>query len=64
MERGKQRRLVVNLLEVAQGARPDEQLLPGDTVEVPEPTQRRNLAEESLRTLWLVLSLIYLVTRR
>jgi len=64
MERGKQRRLVVNLLAVAQGTRPDEQLLPGDTVEVPEPTQRRNLAEESLRTLWLVLSLIYLVTRR
>jgi polysaccharide export outer membrane protein len=63
-ERGKQQRITVNLLEVAQGARPDERLLPGDTVEVPEPAQRRASAEEPLRILWLILSIIYLVTRR
>ncbi|MFN7015802.1 MAG: SLBB domain-containing protein [Fimbriimonadales bacterium] len=62
--RGKQQRITVNLLEVAQGARPDEKLLPGDTVEVPEPPQRRASAEEPLRILWLILSIIYLVTRR
>ena len=63
-ERGKQQRITVNLLEVAQGTRPDEPLLPGDTVEVPEPAQRRASAEEPLRILWLILSIIYLVTRR
>jgi len=54
----------VNLLEVAQGTRPDERLLPGDTVEVPEPAQRRASAEEPLRILWLILSIIFLVARR
>jgi polysaccharide export outer membrane protein len=63
-ERGKQQRITVNLLEVAQGARPDERLLPGDTVEVPEPAQRRASAEEPLRILWLILSIIYLITRQ
>ncbi|MCX7992498.1 MAG: SLBB domain-containing protein [Fimbriimonadales bacterium] len=63
-ERGRQQRITVNLLEVAQGTRPDERLLPGDTVEVPEPPQRRASAEEPLRILWLILSIIYLVTRR
>jgi len=63
-ERGKRQRLTVNLLEVAQGVRPDERLLPGDTVEVPEPAQRRASAEEPLRILWLILSIIYLVTRQ
>jgi protein involved in polysaccharide export with SLBB domain len=63
-ERGKQQRITVNLLEVAQGTRSDERLLPGDTVEVPEPAQRRASAEEPLRILWLILSIIYLVTRR
>jgi polysaccharide export outer membrane protein len=63
-ERGKQQRITVNLLEVAQGTRPDEPLLPGDTVEVPEPAQRRASAEEPLRILWLILSIIYLVTRQ
>jgi protein involved in polysaccharide export with SLBB domain len=63
-ERGKQQRITVNLLEVAQGTRADERLLPGDTVEVPEPAQRRASAEEPLRILWLILSIIYLVTRR
>lgn len=63
-ERGKQQRITVNLLEVAQGTRPDEKLLPGDTVEVPEPSQRRASAEEPLRIIWLILSIIYLVTRR
>jgi polysaccharide export outer membrane protein len=63
-ERGKQQRITVNLLEVAQGTCPDEPLLPGDTVEVPEPAQRRASAEEPLRILWLILSIIYLVTRR
>jgi len=63
-ERGKQQRITVNLLEVAQGARPDEPLLPGDTVEVPEPAQRRASAEEPLRILWLILSIIYLITRQ
>jgi polysaccharide export outer membrane protein len=63
-ERGKQQRLTVNLLEVAQGTRPDERLLPGDTVEVPEPAQRRASAEEPLRILWLILSIIFLVARR
>jgi protein involved in polysaccharide export with SLBB domain len=63
-ERGRQQRLTVNLLEVAQGARPDERLLPGDTVEVPEPAQRRASAEEPLRVLWLILSIIFLVARR
>ncbi|GIV09540.1 MAG: hypothetical protein KatS3mg019_1631 [Fimbriimonadales bacterium] len=63
-ERGRQQRITVNLLAVAQGARPDEPLLPGDTVEVPEPAQRRSSPEEPLRILWLVLSIIYLVTRR
>jgi protein involved in polysaccharide export with SLBB domain len=63
-ERGRQQRITVNLLEVAQGTRPDEKLLPGDTVEVPEPPQRRASAEEPLRIIWLILSIIYLVTRR
>ena len=63
-ERGKQQRITVNLLEVAQGTRADERLLPGDTVEVPEPAQRRASAEEPLRILWLILSIIYLVTRQ
>ena len=63
-ERGKQQRITVNLLEVAQGTRPDEKLLPGDIVEVPEPPQRRASVEEPLRILWLILSIIYLVTRR
>lgn len=63
-DRGKQQRITVNLLEVARGTRPDEKLLPGDTVEVPEPRQRRASAEEPLRIVWLILSIIYLVTRR
>ena len=63
-ERGRQQRLTVNLLEVAQGTRPDERLLPGDTVEVPEPAQRRASVEEPLRVLWLILSIIFLVARR
>lgn len=62
-ERGKSQRIVVNLLEVAQGMRPDEPLLPGDTVFVPEPPRRAS-AEEPLRVLWLILSIIYLVTSR
>jgi protein involved in polysaccharide export with SLBB domain len=63
-ERGRQQRLTVNLLEVARGTRPDERLLPGDTVEVPEPAQRRASVEEPLRVLWLILSIIFLVARR
>lgn len=63
-ERGRQQRITVNLLEVAQGARPDERLLPGDTVEVPEPAQRRASPEEPLRIVWLILSIIFLITRR
>lgn len=63
-ERGRQQRITVNLLEVAKGTRPDEVLQPGDTVEVPEPAERRSSPEEPLRILWLVLSIIYLVTRR
>ncbi|BCW96725.1 MAG: SLBB domain-containing protein [Fimbriimonadales bacterium] len=64
MERGRQQRITVNLLEVAQGTRPDERLLPGDTVEVPEPAQRRASPEEPLRIVWLILSIIFLITRR
>ncbi len=63
-ERGRQQRITVNLLEVAQGTRPDERLLPGDTVEVPEPAQRRASPEEPLRIVWLILSIIFLITRR
>lgn len=63
-ERGRQQRIVVNLLEVAKGARADETLQPGDTVEVPEPAQRRVSAEEPLRILWLLLSIYFLITRR
>jgi protein involved in polysaccharide export with SLBB domain len=63
-ERGRQQRLTVNLLEVARGTRPDERLLPGDTVEVPEPAQQRASVEEPLRVLWLILSIIFLVARR
>lgn len=61
-ERGRTQRITVNLLEVAQGTRPDEPLLPGDTIEVPEPPRRAS-AEEPLRVLWLILSIIYLLTR-
>lgn len=63
-ERGRQQRITVNLLEVAQGTRADERLQPGDTVEVPEPAVRRASAEEPLRILWLILSIIFLITRR
>lgn len=63
-ERGRQQRITVNLLEVAQGTRADEPLLPGDTVEVPEPVVRRASAEEPLRIVWLILSIIFLITRR
>ncbi|MGQ9657956.1 MAG: SLBB domain-containing protein [Fimbriimonadales bacterium] len=63
-ERGRQQRITVNLLEVAQGTRADEPLLPGDTVEVPEPAVRRASAEEPLRILWLILSIIFLISRR
>lgn len=62
-ERGRTQRITVNLLEVAQGTRPDEPLLPGDTIEVPEPPRRAS-AEEPLRVLWLILSIIYLITRQ
>lgn len=62
-ERGRTQRITVNLLEVAQGTRPDEPLLPGDTIEVPEPPRRAS-AEEPLRVLWLILSIIYLLTRQ
>ncbi|MCS7190598.1 MAG: SLBB domain-containing protein [Fimbriimonadales bacterium] len=63
-ERGRQQRITVNLLEVAKGTRPDEMLQPGDTVEVPEPTQRRTSPEEPLRIVWLLLSIVYLLTQR
>ncbi|MCS6924032.1 MAG: SLBB domain-containing protein, partial [Fimbriimonadales bacterium] len=63
-ERGRQQRITVNLLEVAKGTRPDETLQPGDTVEVPEPAQRRTSPEEPLRIVWLLLSIVYLLTQR
>jgi len=31
---------------------------------VPEPAQRRASAEEPLRILWLILSIIFLISRR
>ncbi len=62
--KGNPRRINVNLLEVAQGTRPDELLQPGDTVEVPAVTQRARSPEEPLRVVWLLLSIYFLLTRR
>lgn len=61
---GRTRKITVNLMEVAQGLRPDETLQAGDTVEVPVLRERRSSPEEPLRVVWLLLSIIYLVTRR
>ncbi len=61
---GNPRRITVNLLEVAQGTRPDELIQPGDTVEVPAITRRTTSPEEPLRVVWLILSIIFLITRR
>ncbi|MFQ3610212.1 MAG: SLBB domain-containing protein [Fimbriimonadales bacterium] len=61
---GNPRRITVNLLEVAQGTRPDERVQPGDTVEVPAVTRRSASPEEPLRVVWLILSIIFLITRR
>lgn len=61
--RGKTQKITVNLLQVAQGTRPDEPLQGGDTVEVPALRERRASPEEPLRVLWLILSIVYLVTR-
>ncbi len=61
---GRTQKITVNLLEVAQGSRPDEPLQGGDTVEVPVIRERRSSPEEPLRVVWLLLSIIYLVTRR
>ncbi|MER3559301.1 MAG: hypothetical protein C4336_07550 [Armatimonadota bacterium] len=61
---GHTQKITVNLLEVAQGLRPDEPLKAGDTVEVPVVRERRSSPEEPLRVVWLLLSIIYLITRR
>ncbi len=61
---GARKKITVNLLEVAQGTRADEPLQAGDTVEVPAIREaRRRSPEEPLRVLWLILSIVYLVTR-
>lgn len=61
---GRTQKITVNLLEVAQGLRPDEPLQAGDTVEVPVIRERRSSPEEPLRVVWLLLSIIYLIARR
>jgi|FaiFalFF_MnMetaG_3_1042247.scaffolds.fasta_scaffold00121_10 polysaccharide export outer membrane protein len=60
----KTQRIVVNLLQVAQGTRPDEPLQPGDTIDVPLPRRRSGSLEEPLRVLWLLLSIYFLIARR
>lgn len=57
-------RITVNLLQVAQGARADETLQPGDTIDVPMPRRRGGSIEEPLRIIWLLLSIYFLVANR
>ncbi len=57
-------RIVVNLLQVAQGSRADETLQPGDTIDVPMPRRRSGSIEEPLRIVWLLLSIYFLVANR
>jgi polysaccharide export outer membrane protein len=60
----KTQRIVVNMLQVAQGTRADETLQPGDTIDVPMPQRRSGSIEEPLRIVWLLLSIYFLVARR
>ncbi len=60
----KTQRIVVNLLQVAQGTRPDEPLQPGDTIDVPLPRRRGGSIEEPLRVIWLLLSIYFLIAQR
>lgn len=59
----KMQRIRVNLLEVAQGRRPDEPVKSGDTVDVPGPKAKASAAE-TLQVVSLVLSIIFLLMRR
>lgn len=56
-------KITVNMLQVAQGARQDERVLPGDTVVVPGAPKQTSLGE-ILNIIWLLLSIALLLSRR
>lgn len=56
-------KITVNMLQVAQGARQDERVLPGDTVVVPGAPKQTSPGE-ILNIIWLLLSIALLLSRR